>query len=341
MTHPVALNFEDGVTRFIEARAGETIADASYRAGVNIPLDCRDGACGACKCRVEAGAYESGAYLDEALTDEEAQAGFALACQATPKGAMAVTILASSAACKTKQQDWETKLVSVARLSDTSLAFTIEAPAGLSFLPGQYVNVGVPGTDQSRAYSFSSAPADDRLSFLVRDVPGGLMSGWLSHQAKPGSALRLSGPCGAFYLRDLSRPALFLAGGTGLAPFLSMLGEMKARGADTQVRLIYGVTNDEDLVCLDALERYAADLPGFSYAACVASDASRHARKGYVTDHIAPEDLNDGDVDVYLCGPPAMVEAVRAWLSRKGVTPASFHYEKFTPGAPAQTSKAA
>ena len=49
MTHQIALTFEDGVTRFIECRDGETVADASYRAGINIPLDCRDGACGTCK----------------------------------------------------------------------------------------------------------------------------------------------------------------------------------------------------------------------------------------------------------------------------------------------------
>jgi benzoate/toluate 1,2-dioxygenase reductase subunit len=50
-----------------------------------------------------------------------------------------------------------------------------------------------------------------------------------------------------------------------------------------------------------------------------------------VTSHIEPTHLNGGDVDIYLCGPPAMVEAVRNWLDRQGVTPASFHYEKFAP----------
>jgi len=59
MTHQIALNFEDGVTRFIEANLGETVADAAYRQGINIPLDCRDGACGACKCLAEAGSYDS------------------------------------------------------------------------------------------------------------------------------------------------------------------------------------------------------------------------------------------------------------------------------------------
>lgn len=341
MTHRIALNFEDGVTRFVEARVGETIADASYRVGVNIPLDCRDGACGACKCRVEAGAYESGSYIEDALSADEAQQGFALACQATPTSPMAISILASSTACKTKQQEFETKMLAVERLSATSIAFTLEKPAGLAFLPGQYVNIGVPGTDQTRAYSFSSAPCADAVTFLVRDVPGGLMSGWLSEKAAEGETMRMWGPSGGFYLRDLKRPVLFLAGGTGLAPFLSMLGDMKQKGAQAPTRLLYGVTSDEDLVSVDALEAYAAQTPNFSFTTCVASPESRHGRKGFVTDHITPEDLNGGDVDIYLCGPPAMVEAVRTWLAQQGVTPAAFHYEKFTPGVSAPATKAA
>ena len=75
MDHSIALNFEDGVTRFIECRPGETIADASYRAGINIPLDCRDGVCGTCKCRVDSGEYDRGSYVEDALTEEEAAVG--------------------------------------------------------------------------------------------------------------------------------------------------------------------------------------------------------------------------------------------------------------------------
>lgn len=341
MTYRIALNFEDGVTRFVEAREAETIADAAYRVGMNIPLDCRDGACGACKCKVESGAFESGFYIEDALSDDEAAQGYALACQAKPKSEMAVSILASSAACKTKPQDWRTKMVGVERLSATSLAFTLEKPEGLTFLPGQYVNLGVPGTDQTRAYSFSSAPNANHVSFLVRDIPGGLMSGWLRERAKAGDEVSMTGPSGAFYLRELTRPALFLAGGTGLAPFLSMLGEIEAKQIGAPVHLVYGVTNDVDLVGVDALTRYSEKLPNVSFTTCVASTDSAHERKGYVTDHIRPEDLNGGVVDIYLCGPPAMVEAVRDWLAGQGVAPASFHYEKFTPGAQAPVSKAA
>ncbi|WP_026872243.1 benzoate 1,2-dioxygenase electron transfer component BenC [Inquilinus limosus] len=340
MSHTIALNFEDGVTRFVEARPGETVADASYRVGINIPLDCRDGACGTCKCRVESGAYDGGSYIDDALTAEEAAEGLALACQARPKSDLVVAVAASSQLCKTGRQSVETRLVSVDRLSDTTIAFSLEGTDGFGFLPGQYVNVQVPGTDQRRAYSFSSAPGSDRLSFLVRDIPGGLMSGFLRDRAEPGMAIGFSGPEGSFYLREVRRPLLFLAGGTGLAPFLSMLGRLAEAGTGGHpVHLVYGVTNDADLVAVDRLEAFAARIPGFTFATCVAAADSAHPRKGYVTHHIEAGRLNGGEVDIYLCGPPPMVDAVRGWLGEQGIKPANFYTEKFSPSASADASR--
>jgi benzoate/toluate 1,2-dioxygenase reductase component len=150
MGHSIALNFEDGVTRFIECDPHETVADASYRAGINIPLDCRDGACGTCKCRVESGEYERGSHLEDALTEQEAAEGLALACQTRPKTDLVVAIAASSVACKTRGQTHRTSLHSVDRLSETTIAFSLDKAEAFTFLPGQYVNLLVPGTDQRR-----------------------------------------------------------------------------------------------------------------------------------------------------------------------------------------------
>jgi benzoate/toluate 1,2-dioxygenase reductase subunit len=325
----IALNFEDGVTRVIEAREGETVADASYRQGINIPLDCRDGACGTCKCRVTAGAFEEGFYIEEALSGDEAAEGFALACQAVATSDLVVEIAASSALCKTRAQSYQARIASVERLSETTLAFTLEGAGAVGFLPGQYVNLGVPGTGETRSYSFASAPGDARLAFLIRDIPGGLMSGFI-RQAQPGAAVTFTGPSGSFYLRDVTRPLLFLAGGTGLAPFLSMLRQMAARGTGGQpVHLVYGVTRDADLVEVETLEALAAAIPGFTFVTVVAEEASGHPRRGYVTDHLDPARLGEGETDIYLCGPPPMVDAVRAWLKAEGITPAAFHTEKF------------
>ena len=131
-----------------------------------------------------------------------------------------------------------------------------------------------------------------------------------------------------------------MAGGTGLAPFLSML-EVLALGGETRpITLIYGVTRDQDLVLVEALEAFAARLPNLTLVTCVADPQTAHPRQGYVTQHMVSDVLNGGDVDVYLCGPPPMVDAVRQYFKQMGVTPASFHYEKFTPNVVASSDAA-
>ncbi|WP_327439261.1 benzoate 1,2-dioxygenase electron transfer component BenC [Pseudomonas donghuensis] len=334
--HKIALNFEDGVTRFIDATAEETVADAAYRQGINIPLDCRDGACGTCKCFAEAGRYDLGQeYIEDALSEEEAAQGYVLTCQMRAESDCVVRVPASSQLCKTEQASYQASISAVRQLSDSTIALSIkgEALSRLAFLPGQYVNLGVPGSEQTRAYSFSSLQKDGEVSFLIRNVPGGLMSSFLTGLAKAGDSMTLAGPLGSFYLREIRRPLLLLAGGTGLAPFTAMLEKIAEEGSEHPLHLIYGVTNDFDLVELDRLQAFAARIANFSFSACVASPESQHPLKGYVTQHIEPRHLNEGDVDVYLCGPPPMVEAVSQYIREQGITPANFYYEKFAAAA--------
>jgi len=337
MSYNIALQFEDGVTRFISCNENEKLADAAYRQKVNIPLDCRDGACGTCRGLCESGSYDmpESSYIEDALTPEEAAQRQVLACQMKPTSDCVVRIPATSAACKTGVARYTGNLAAVRQLSSSTLGFAIDLDpaAQLTFLSGQYVNVDVPGTASTRSYSFSSAPGGSQVEFVVRNVPNGLMSSYLSQQAEvglSGQTISFSGPYGSFYLREVQRPLLLLAGGTGIAPFLSMLAVLSAQGFSQPVRMVFGATNDVDLVALEALERIAAAHPNFSYRTCVVAADSAHARKGYVTEHVDAEWLNGGDVDVYLCGPVPMVDAVKRWLADSGVNPVNFYFEKFS-----------
>ncbi|WP_439855986.1 benzoate 1,2-dioxygenase electron transfer component BenC [Pseudomonas yamanorum] len=331
MTYSIALNFEDGVTRFIDCKVGEKVLDAAFRQRINLPMDCSDGVCGTCKCRCENGAYDLGDdYIEDALSEDEAQERQVLTCQMVPQSDCVLAVPVPSSACKTGTGHFAASVTRITRHADAALEVSFELDQAPVFLPGQYVNIDVPGSGQTRSYSFSSRPGQKHASFLIKHVPGGLMNGWLEC-AQETEKVDITGPLGSFYLRTVTRPLLFLAGGTGLAPFLSMLEVLAERDEKQKISLIYGVTRDQDLVMVEALEAFAARLPNFSFVTCVADPQTRHPRQGYVTQHMDADMLNDGSVDVYLCGPPPMVDAVRQYFKDQGVTPAGFYYEKFTP----------
>jgi benzoate/toluate 1,2-dioxygenase reductase subunit len=330
MSYHIALQFEDGVSRIIPCDADELVCDAAYRAKINIPLDCRDGACGTCKCHCESGSFSMGVYIEDAMTEEEAANGYVLTCQMKPTSDCVVRVPASSAACKTEVGTHGSHLQEINRDSATTVSFTVKAELPVTFLPGQYVNLLVPGSKDTRSYSFSSAPNQIAQSFLIRDVPDGMMSTYMRHKAKVGDFMMFTGPYGSFYLRPVQRPVLMLAGGTGLAPFLSMLLWLNDNPTTQPIRLAYGVNTNDDLVELDKLNALKAALPDFDFFTTVVDTASGHPKQGYVTSHLSAKDLHDGIVDVYVCGPPPMVEGVRKWMVGVGVTPKNFLFEKFS-----------
>ncbi|MEP9394047.1 benzoate 1,2-dioxygenase electron transfer component BenC [Gordonia sp. VNK1] len=348
-THQVALTFEDGVTRFITCREDQTVADASYRSRINIPLDCRDGACGTCKAFCESGEYDGGTYIEDALSEAESADGYALPCCMKPQSDLVLQIAATSDIAKTAAGDFAGTIVSLERLSESTMRVGIEIPnrGDLAFLPGQYVNIAVPGTVDDdgnplrRSYSFANGPHEERLIFMVKLTPGGAMSEYLTDRAARGDEITFTGPHGSFFLREATRPVLLLAGGTGLAPILSMLRKMHDDSTSRKVHLIYGVSTDTDLVALDEIEYFARELPGFTWDHCVSDPKSTAANKGYVMSLITPEHLYDGDVAIYLCGPPPMVESVRSHVSDAGIEPVGFYYEKFALAVPAKSAASA
>ena len=336
MSHQVALAFEDGITRFIECEDEQTVADAAYQARINIPFDCRDGACGTCKAFCESGDYEEGDYIDDALSEDEADDGYCLPCQMFPKSDLILQIATTSVLAKTGAATFNGELVKLDRLSDSTFGITIklENRDDLAFLPGQYMNILVPGTEQTRSYSFSSSIKDDQVSFLIKNTPGGLMTSYLDERAAVGDQLELTGPMGSFFLREAVRPILLLAGGTGLAPILAILEKLAIDELlDVPVRMVYGASFDHDLVELDRLDAFKEKIADFDYITVISDKDSNHDRKGFVPAHLTDEYEPDEDTDVYLCGPPPMVEAVRQYFGTLENPPLDFYYEKFTSAA--------
>jgi benzoate/toluate 1,2-dioxygenase reductase component len=336
----IALNFEDGYTRIIEGIKGETVANSAFSSRINIPLDCNDGVCGTCKCRVRSGNFDMGnEYIEEAISDEEIAQGYALACQMVPKSDMVIEILASSAACKVKNETFATIITAIEFLSSEIVKLTVKTQDGrkINFLPGQYANIEIPNSGgKTRSFSFSGTTGTDTLEFIIRLLPDGLASNYLRDNAGKGETLNMTAPFGSFYLRDINSPTLFFAGGTGIAPFLAML-ESLCRDVALQrlytghpIQLFYGATTDENLVELDRLDAFKSKLH-FQYQTCVSIEKSEKHAQGFVTQWITKENLGKNAYDMYICGPPPMVDAVKKSIHTEGVNQSHFYEEKFVP----------
>jgi benzoate/toluate 1,2-dioxygenase reductase subunit len=331
----IAINFQDGFTRIIQAWDGEVVANAAYRQRVNIPLDCTNGVCGTCKCRVLSGQYSLGTeYLREALSDAEAAEGLALACQMVAKSDLVIDVFATTAACKIQPETFCATITGLELLSSDIAKLTLACDNGgkPNYLPGQYAKIEIPGTKQTRSFSFSCAAPDDFVEFVLRLLPSGLASNYFRDGAQVGDKLKLAGPFGSFYLRQVQVPILFFAGGTGIAPFLAMLDTLAAETAAVPhpITLFYGATRDENAVELQRLESYKASLP-FDYHVCISGEASRRFAEGFVTQWIKKKRLGEGAYEAYVCGPPPMVDAVKASLAEERISLTNFFTEKFIP----------
>ncbi|WP_236208094.1 anthranilate 1,2-dioxygenase electron transfer component AntC [Pseudomonas tohonis] len=335
MNHKVAISFADGKTHFFPIKGGELLLDAALRNGINIPLDCREGVCGTCMGRCESGQYSLDYVDEEALSPSDLQQRKVLACQTRVRSDAAFYFDFDSTLCSASgTRAVQARVSEVELLSASTALLHLEAggDSPLDFLPGQYARLQVPGTEAHRAYSFANRPnAQNRLLFLIRLLPGGVMSDYLRERCQAGDEIRLEAPLGAFYLRQVERPLVLVAGGTGLSAFLGMLDELAERGCDQPVRLYHGVRQPADLCELARIRGYAERIPGFAFIPVV-SDAAPgwDGKRGYVSEHLDPEHLRAAPFDMYLCGPPPMIESMKAWLQENALDGNPLYLEKFT-----------
>jgi ferredoxin-NAD(P)+ reductase (naphthalene dioxygenase ferredoxin-specific) len=172
---------------------------------------------------------------------------------------------------------------------------------------------------------------DGQLEFHVRRVPDGRVTGYIASALKPGDAVRVSGPLGSAYLREKHEgPMLCVAGGTGLAPILSIIRGAVARGMRNPIHLYYGVRSPRDVYGLHWLEELQRQHDALQVHVVVATGGdAREQRCGLVTDAI---EADLGDLDgwrAYLCGSPPMVEAATLLIKRKGLAAERIYADAF------------
>jgi p-cymene methyl-monooxygenase electron transfer component len=326
-----------GVT--LSVAPGETILEQALKSGIPFPHDCTVGTCGTCRTKLVSGKVDAITPFGYTLSREELEAGFILACQAVPKTELVVEVELQSHSDEHVTTD--AKLVDTKSLTHDIMQVTWETDLPLTYRAGQYLNVRWNGGTVHRSYSLAKAPeksGQTRLVTFIRHVPGGSFTDLLFGRGADTLDYELDGPHGQFWLRPGKGPMLCIAGGSGLAPIMSLLEDAAQKRTRRDCVLMFGGRGNRDLYGDAEIAAVRnAWTAGFDFWPVLSETPEPGIRSGMVTAHIAEalERLGPG-VQAYLCGPPAMIDAAIKELAKHGVPLDAIFYDKFTHASTAQ-----
>ncbi|MBP8866969.1 MAG: 2Fe-2S iron-sulfur cluster binding domain-containing protein [Propionivibrio sp.] len=343
MSHELSI---EPLGRTIEVEEGQTILDASLRAGIYLPHACGQGYCATCKISVLDGEVDHGNASNFALMDYEREEGKALACCAKLEAdtVIEVEIEIDTDSRNLPVRDYRGIVSRIEKLTPTikGIWIKLDNDEVLDFQAGQYVNLQLPDDIGIRAFSLANPPSTgNEIELNIRLVPGGVCTGWIHSQLKVGDKLRLTGPYGRFFVHKSAKlPSLFMAGGSGLSSPRSMILDLIGEGSELPITLVQGARNRQELYYHDEFVALAARHPNFTYVPALsdeAADSDWQGFRGFV--HDAAKAHFDNDFrgrKAYLCGPPIMIEACITTLMQGRLFERDIYTEKFFSAADAQ-----
>jgi propane monooxygenase reductase subunit len=323
----------------IDVSEDETVLDAAFRQGVMLMHGCKEGQCSACKSFLLDGDVQMDRYSTFALADYESDEGYVLLCRTHAYSDLEVELINFDEEMIHSGLPVLTVSAHVAELNElsgdiTQLVLNLVEPGSMRYYPGQYVDIQIPGQVEHRSFSMAAPPSPDgRLEFIIKRYPGGHFSRLLEDKIVVGDQLELTGPYGSFTLRSSERPLLLAAGGAGMAPMLALLRQLADARSERAVTFYYGARSEADLICAPELAELAERLPQLSFVPCLSESWPadwNQARTGYVHDVVERHETDLAGSEVYLCGPPPMIDAALGLLSGAAVPQGQIHFDKFT-----------
>ncbi len=180
------------------------------------------------------------------------------------------------------------------------------------FQAGQYINLfaDIGGVRTSRPYSIASAPTQSGYyEIAVRRIDDGFVSNYLLDELKAGALIESSSPAGSFHYNPLYQGdnLAFIAGGSGITPFMSMIRELGDRNETRRIHLFYGSRVEEDVIYLEELKKIASAHKNFSYDIIISEPAAGYTgKKGFISADVIKDKISSEDWMFFICGPEAM-----------------------------------
>ncbi len=324
----------------IEVDEDETVLDAAFRHGVMLMHGCKEGQCSACKSFLLDGDLDMDRFSTFALNEFEEEEGYVLLCKAHAYSDLEIELLSFREEMLNTGVPLQLIDAEVEEIEDLThdikrLVLKLVDPPEMNFLPGQYAELYIPGTDEHRAYSMANTTtSDERAEFIIKVYPGGRFSGLLDGELGAGQGMRMKVPYGVFTLREKSDgDIVFIGGGSGMAPILSILRHMGEKGIDRKATYYYGARTKKDLFHLDQMKELEETLSDFRFVPALSEpedDDEWDGETGLITEVVERLEDDLSETEAYLAGPPPMIDAALPVLTRMGVDEESIYYDKFT-----------
>ncbi len=319
----------------VECREGDTVLAALERGGFALPNNCRAGACGECKVRVQSGTFDQGFVLDMALSQEERRAGYGLMCMAKPiSDELVIEWGEAEARPRLFPPQQDQPYVITDRFARTSRILELRLrPLGapMRYWPGQYILIRKPGTTRPRAYSIASAPRPDgEIVLQVSRQQDGDTSVWIHDEVEIGELITVSGPFGTF-IGDPSveTPVLCLAAGSGLAPILSLTEAALRRGYAAPVTLMFSARNAQDVYCRGLVEFWKARHRNFRFLPTLTGEQRDGFLHGRIPSVLPGEFPDLAGYSVFIAGSPEFVQDCVTRVRELGAIESRIHTEGF------------
>nr|WP_281721622.1 2Fe-2S iron-sulfur cluster binding domain-containing protein [Nitrosomonas nitrosa] len=319
---------------------GEPILLAALKAGYPLSYECGSGTCGTCYAELNEGTVNDRWPEAPGLTPKRRANGRVLLCQSEPRTDCLITerLLPHDDQRLPVPKTVSARVFAVDPVCRNTARVVIVPDQPIFFLPGQYALIDLPGVHGLRAYSMANLPGDNgnQLEFYVKRAGNGAASARLIEPGIVGSAIILHAPLGRAYLRaELSEDVLLIAGGSGLAPVLSVMrGVAKTEHfSRRRVDLFFGVRTRADLFAVEAIEgirRKAPSALNVTYALSEQPDTQgSEFETGHLHEVIARRSHDYSAYRVYMAGPPPMIDSVLRLLNSRKVPFSRIHFDRF------------
>ncbi len=325
-----------GSGKTFRVKAGENILVAALRQGVMLPYSCKNGTCGSCKGVLETGEVHYPFHPPLALEKSDFADGYALMCQAEPIEDLVIRVREIEAVRDIQVRMLPARVLEKTLLAENVVRLQLKLPASqrLQFLAGQYIDVLLSG-GKRRAFSIASCPSlENEIELHIRHVDGGDFTGYVFDELKERDILRIEGPQGNFFVRNdrPQQPLIMMGGGTGFAPLKSMIENLIEHGDRRTIHLYWGARTQGELYLDELPEKWSRDYEHIHYRKAISEPGDNDNKidfNGFVHEAVIADHQNLSGFDVYMSGPPAMIETAKREFGEHGVPEDRLFYDSF------------